>query len=67
MRDVEFRNRLLLNEVKEEKLEALFFENPMDCRCCRKALKEYLSFAKGKKHSKKQVRKAVKKQLSYVS
>ena len=33
MRDVEFRNRLLLNEVKEEKLEALFFENPMDCRC----------------------------------
>ena len=35
-------------------------------RYCRKARKEYLSFAKGKKHSKKQVRKVVKKQLSYV-
>ena len=39
---------------------------PLPRRYRRKARKEYLSFAKGKKHSKKQVRKAVKKQLSYV-
>ncbi len=32
----------------------------------RKARKEYLAFAKARKHSRKQIRRAVKKQLSYV-
>jgi len=32
----------------------------------RKARKDYLAFAKSRKHSKKQVRSAIKKQLSYV-
>lgn len=32
----------------------------------RKARKGYLAFAKGRKHSKKQVRTAIRKQLSYV-
>ena len=61
----------LLNEARE-KLETIIYRFcksyglPLPRRYRRKARKEYLSFAKGKKHSKKQVRKAVKKQLSYV-
>lgn len=61
----------LLNEARE-KLEMIIYRFcksyglPLPRRYRRKARKEYLSFAKGKKHSKKQVRKAVKKQLSYV-
>lgn len=35
-------------------------------RDCQTARKRYLSFAKSKKHSAKQIRKALKKQISYV-
>lgn len=61
----------LLNEARE-KLEQMI------CRMCksyglqlprryrRKARKDYLAFAKGRKHSKKQIRTVVRKQLSYV-
>ena len=61
----------LLNKARE-KLETIIYRFcksyglPLPRRYRRKARKEYLSFEKGKKHSKKQVRKAVKKQLSYV-
>ena len=61
----------LLNEARE-KLETVIYRLskayglPLPRRYRRRARKEYLSFAKGKKHSKKQVRKATKKQLSYV-
>lgn len=61
----------LLNEARE-KLETMI------CRFCksyglalprryaRKARKDYLAYAKCRKHTKKQTRKAIKKQLSYV-
>lgn len=36
-------------------------------RCyCRKARKDYLAYAKSRKHTKKQIRTAIRKQLSYV-
>lgn len=61
----------LLNEARE-KLEHMIYRMcrsyglQLPRRYCRKARKDYLAFAKGRKHSKKQVRTAVRKQLSYV-
>lgn len=61
----------LLNEARE-KLETIIYRFcksyglPLPRRYMRKARKEYLAFAKARKHSKKQIRKAVKKQLAYV-
>ena len=61
----------LLNEARE-KLEEMIswfhkaYGVALPRRDCRAARKQYLSFAKSKKHSAKQIRKALKKQLSYV-
>ena len=61
----------LLNEARE-KLEVLIFwfhktyGVGLPRRDCRAARKAYLNYAKARKHSSKQVRKAIKKQLSYV-
>lgn len=61
----------LLNEARE-KLKTIIYRFcrsyglPLPRRYMRKARKEYLAFAKAGKHSGKQIRKAVKKQLSHV-
>lgn len=61
----------LLNEARE-KLEVLIlwfhktYGVGLPRRDCRAARKAYLNYAKARKHSSKQVRKAIKKQLSYV-
>ena len=61
----------LLNEARE-KLEDMIawfhkaYGVGLPRRDCRAARKHYLSFAKSKKPSAKQIRKALKKQLSYV-
>lgn len=63
---------LLLNETRE-KLETIIYrfcksyDLPLP-RCYRRcARKEYLAFAKSKKHSAKKIRKALRKQLGYVA
>ncbi len=61
----------LLNEARE-KLEYMIYRMcksyglSLPRRYRRRARKEYLAFAKSRKHTKKQIRTAVKKQLSYV-
>lgn len=61
----------LLNEARE-KLERMIYRMcksyglQLPRRYGRKARKDYLAFAKSRKHSKKQVRIAIRKQLSYV-
>ena len=61
----------LLNEAREKLEEMIFWFHKaygvaLPRRDCRAARKQYLSFAKSKKHPAKQIRKALKKQLSYV-
>lgn len=62
----------LLNEARE-KLEAILYrfhkmyDLPLPRRYSRKARKEYLAFAKSKKHTNKKIRKAIRKQLGYVA
>lgn len=61
----------LLNEARE-KLEKMIYrmcksyDLQLPRRYRRKARKDYLAFAKSRKHSKKQIRTAIRKQLSYV-
>ena len=61
----------LLNEARE-KLESIIFRFckayglTLPRRYARKARKDYLAYAKCRKHTGKQTRKAIKKQLSYV-
>lgn len=61
----------LLNEARE-KLEYMIYRMcksygmPLPRRYRRKARKDYLIFAKSRKHTAKQVRTAIRKQLSYV-
>lgn len=61
----------LLNEARE-KLESIIarfckaYGLALPRRYRRKARKDYLAFAKGKRHSGSQVRKAIRRQLSYV-
>ena len=61
----------LLNEARE-KLESIVFRFCktygliLPRRYARKARKDYLAYAKCRKHTGKQTRKAIKKQLSYV-
>ena len=60
-----------LNEAREKLEEMIFWFHKaygvaLPRRDCRAARKQYLSFAKSKKHPAKQIRKALKKQLSYV-
>lgn len=61
----------LLNEARE-KLEKMIYRMcksyglQLPRRYSRRARKDYLSFAKRRKHSKKQVRTAIRRQLSYV-
>lgn len=61
----------LLNEVRE-RLENIIF---CFCKCyglklprryCRRARKEYLSFAKSRKHTAQKIRRALRRQLAYV-
>ena len=62
----------LLNEARE-KLETIIYRFckysglPLPRRYKRRARKDYLAFAKSKKHSAKKIRKALRKQLSYVA
>lgn len=61
----------LLNEAREKLEDMIFWFHKaygaaLPRRDCKAARKQYLSFAKSKKHSAKQIRKALKKQLSYV-
>lgn len=64
-------NISFLNEARE-KLETIIYRFcksyglPLPRRYMRKAWKENLAFAKVGKYSRKQIRKAIKKQLSYV-
>lgn len=61
----------LLNEARE-KLEYMIYRMckyyglKLPRRYCQRARKDYLAFAKSRKHSQKQIRAAIKKQLSYV-
>ena len=61
----------LLNEARE-KLEYMIYRMckaygmQLPRRYRRRARKDYLAFAKGRKHTKKQIRTAIRKQLSYV-
>lgn len=61
----------LLNEARE-KLEQMIYRMckanglQLPRRYRKKARKDYLTFAKSRKHGKKQVRTAIRKQLSYV-
>ena len=61
----------LLNEARE-KLEQMIYRMcksyglQLPRRYRRRARKDYLAFAKSRKHSKKQIRAAIRKQLSYV-
>ena len=62
----------LLNEARE-KLETIIYrfcksyDLPLPRRYSRRARKDYLAFAKSKKHSAKKIRKAIRKQLGYVA
>ena len=62
----------LLNEARE-KLETIIYRFcksyglPLPRRYRRRARKDYLSFAKSKKHSATKIRKALRKQLGYVA
>lgn len=62
----------LLNEARE-KLEAIIYRFcksyglPLPRRYRRRARKDYLAFAKSRKHSKKKIRKALRRQLGYVA
>ena len=62
----------LLNEARE-KLETIIYRFcksyglPLPRRYRRRARKDYLSFAKSKKHSAKKIRKALRKQPGYVA
>ena len=62
----------LLNEARE-KLETIIYRFcksyglPLPRRYRRQARKDYLAFAKSKKHSAKRIRKALRKQLGYVA
>ena len=62
----------LLNEARE-KLETIIYRFcksyglPLPRRYSKRARKDYLAFAKSKKHSAKQIRKALRKQLGYVA
>ena len=62
----------LLNEARE-KLERMLFcfhkeyGLPLPRRYKRKARKDYLAFAKSKKHTSKKIRKALRRQLGYVA
>lgn len=62
----------LLNEARE-KLETILYRFhkayglPLPRRYKRKARKDYLAFAKSKKHTNKKIRKALRKQLGYVA
>ena len=62
----------LLNEARE-KLETIIdrfcksYGLPLPRRYSRRARKDYLAFAKSKKHSTKKIRKALRKQLGYVA
>ena len=62
----------LLNEARE-KLETIIYRFcksyglPLPGRYRRRARKDYLSFAKSKKHSAKKIRKALRKQPGYVA
>lgn len=61
----------LLNEARE-KLEDMIYRMcksyalRLPRRYRRRARKDYLAFAKGRKHTRKQIRAAIRKQLSYV-
>lgn len=61
----------LLNEARE-KLETIIYRFhktyglALPRRYARRARKEYLAFAKSKKHTAKKIRKALRQQLSYV-
>ena len=62
----------LLNEARE-KLETIIYHVcksyglQLPRRYSRRARKEYLAFAKSRKHSAKKIRKALRKQLGYVA
>ena len=62
----------LLNEARE-KLETIIYRFcksyglPLPRRYSRCARKDYLAFAKSRKHSAKKIRKALRKQLNYVA
>lgn len=62
----------LLNEARE-KLESIIYRFcksyglALPRRYSKRARKDYLAFAKSKKHSAKQIRKALRKQLGYVA
>ena len=62
----------LLNEARE-KLETIIcrfcksYDLPLPRRYKKCARKDYLAFAKSKKHSEKKIRKALRKQLGYVA
>ena len=62
----------LLNEARE-KLETIIYRFcksyvlPLPRRYRKRARKDYLAFAKSKKHSAKKIRKALRKQLGYVA
>lgn len=62
----------LLNEARE-KLEAIIYRFcksyglPLPRRYSRCARKDYLAYAKSRKHSAKKIRKALRKQLNYVA
>jgi IS5 family transposase len=62
----------LLNEARE-KLETIIYRFcksyvlPLPRRYKKRARKDYLAFAKSKKHSAKKIRKALRKQLGYVA
>lgn len=62
----------LLNEARE-KLETIIYRFcksynlPLPRRYRRRARKDYLAFAKNKKHSAKRIRRALRKQLGYVA
>ena len=62
----------LLNEAREklEKIICRFcksYDLPLPRRYKKCARKDYLAFAKSKKHSAKKIRKALRKQLGYVA
>jgi IS5 family transposase len=62
----------LLNEARE-KLETIIYRFcksyhlPLPRRYSKRARKDYLAFAKSKKHTAKRIRKALRKQLGYVA
>lgn len=62
----------LLNEARG-KLETIIYrfcksyDLPLPRRYSKRARKDYLAFAKSKKHSAKKIRKALRKQLGYVA